>query len=256
MLIIVPPSESKRPPERDGSPVALDALSFPELRHTRRVVAEALIRTSRSLDAFKRLQVPPSRAPEVAANVHLLELPAMPVLDLYTGPVHDGVNAAGLSAAGAARAEQSLVVNSALWGLLRPADRVPPYRLHVCAHLLGVDDLEPAWREVLPSALAAAAGPSGVILDLRSPANRATGSPAGMGDRTVWLRVDHGPPGQRVGEVISKRLRGAAGHELLESGIDPVDPPELAAVLGARWPARLEPPERPGRAWTLTLSID
>jgi len=47
-----------------------------------------------------------------------------------------------------------------------------------------------------------------------------------------------------------------AAHHLLESGVDPGEPPELAAVLGARWPTRLEPPERHGKPWTLTLSID
>jgi cytoplasmic iron level regulating protein YaaA (DUF328/UPF0246 family) len=256
VLIIVPPSESKRAPARSGAPVDLAALSFPELAPTRRRVVEALIRTSGSLDAFRRLQVRPSIAPEVAANTHLLDLPAMPVLDLYTGPLHEGLDASGLSPAASARADDAVVVNSALWGALRPRDRVPPYRLHVCAHLLGLDDLEPAWREVLPSTLAAAAGPDGVIVDLRSPTYQATGMPAGMGDRTVTLRVDLGPPGHRIGDVVAKRVRGQAAHDLLESGTDPVDPPELAAVLGARWPTRLDPPERPGRPWTLTLITD
>jgi cytoplasmic iron level regulating protein YaaA (DUF328/UPF0246 family) len=256
MLIIVPPSESKRRPAPAGTPIDLDALSFPELTPTRRRVADALVRTSGSLDAFRRLQVRPTLAPEVAANTHLFELPVMPVLDLYTGPVHDGLDAAGLSAAAAARAERSLVVNSALWGLLRSSDRVPPYRLHVCAHLVGLDDLEPIWRDVLPDVMAQAAGDEGVVVDLRSTTYQATGLPKGLGDRTAWLRIDHGPRGARIGEVISKRLRGAAAHHLLESGMDPVDPPELASVLADRWPVRLDPPERPGRPWTLTLSME
>ena len=174
MLIIVPPSESKRPPARSGDVVDLDGLSFPELTPTRRAVAEALMRTSAGLDAFRRLYVGPSIAAEVAANTHLFELPVVPVLDLYTGPLHEGLDAAGLSPAGTARADRSLVVNSALWGLLRPTDRVPPYRLHVCAHLLGLEDLEPVWRSALPDVLADAAGGHGVIVDLRSPTYQAT----------------------------------------------------------------------------------
>jgi cytoplasmic iron level regulating protein YaaA (DUF328/UPF0246 family) len=256
VCIIVPPSESKRPPARSGAPVDLEALSFPELTPTRRRVAEALVRTSGSLDAFRRLQVRPSIAPEVAANTHLLDLPAVPVLDLYTGPLHEGLDASRLSPAAATRAEDRLVVNSALWGLLRPRDRVPPYRLHVCAHLLGLDDLEPAWREVLPSVLAGAAGSGGMIVDLRSTTYQATGMPAGLGDRTVILRVDLGPPGHRVGDVIAKRVRGEAARHLLETAADPEEPPELAAALGARWPTRLDPPDRHGRPWTLTLITD
>jgi hypothetical protein len=140
--------------------------------------------------------------------------------------------------------------------LLRPTDRIPPYRLQVCAHLIGLEDLEPVWREVLPQALEDAAGDDGLIVDIRSPVYRATGMPRRLGDRTVWIRVDMGPPGNRIGEVIAKRMRGAAAHELLESGVDPRHPAEVAAMLGTRWQVRLQPPERPGKPWTLTLAAD
>jgi cytoplasmic iron level regulating protein YaaA (DUF328/UPF0246 family) len=257
MLIIVPPSETKRPPAASGAPVDLERLSFPALTATRRRVAEALVRTSGSLDAFQRLQVRQSMAPAVAANTHLFEIPAVPVLDLYTGPVHEGLDAAGLSPAAAARAAERVVVNSALWGLLRPTDRVPSYRLQVCAHLIGAEDLEPIWGEVLPDVLAGAAGSDGLIVDIRSPVYQATGMPPkSLGDRTVWVRVDMGPPGLRIGEVIAKRMRGAAAHALLESGAEPVHPAEVAELLGTRWGVRLEPPVRAGKPWTLSLSSD
>ena len=256
MLLIVPPSETKRAAPASGPPVDLASLSFPELDPTRRRVADALVRTSADLDAFQRLGVRSTLAHEVARNVHLFEVPALPVLDVYTGPLHDGLAAARLSMDAAARARRQLVVTSALWGALRPTDRIPPYRLHLFAHLIGLDRLASVWREVLPNVLADAAGAAGVVVDLRSPHYQSAGLPSGIADRLVTLRVSPGAAGARIGDVVAKRSRGEAAHELLESGADPGDAHALADVLARRWPVRLELPEHPGVGSTLTLTVE
>jgi hypothetical protein len=253
VLIIVPSSEAKAPAQPRGGPVRLDGLSFPGLAATRSTILEALIETSARGDALDRLRVGPTMAEEVARNTRLRDLPAAPALEVYRGVVHAGLDANGLSAAARRRAAGTVVIASSLWGLLRPADRIPPYRLHICSRLVGIDGLEPTWRRVLPAALAEAAGARGVVLDLRSTSYQAAGMPAGLGERTVTLRVVADADGRSPGNVIVKRVRGQAARWLLESGVRPRDPIELARVLGERWRPQLVEPSRSGSPWTLTL---
>jgi len=257
VLILVPPSESKRPPPDDGRPVALDELSFPELTDLRARILDALIETSAAPDAFERLFERPTMAGLVERNTRLTEVPTLPASDVYVGELHDGLDVASLSPAGAERADRRLIITSALWGALRPTDRIPPYRMRVWSRLVGLDRVEPLWRTVLPDLFAGLAGPDGLVLDLRTPAFQALGLPTRLSHRTVTMRVDqYSDSGRRIGDVIAKRIRGEAAHLLLEAEAEPCDADGIADLLGERWPVRLEPPERPGRSWTLSLTPD
>jgi cytoplasmic iron level regulating protein YaaA (DUF328/UPF0246 family) len=257
VLILVPPSESKRPPPSHGSPLALDELSFPELTPLRRRILDALIETSAGRDAFQRLSERPTMASQVARNTRLRELPTRPAAEVYIGPLHVGLALGSLATAAAERAERSVVLTSGLWGALRPSDRIPAYRMRVWSDLVGLGRVEPSWRAHLPALFARLAGSAGVILDLRPPSHQSLGMPADLGHRTVAVRVGRmSSDGRRIGDVIAKRIRGQAARELLESGADPTEPDGLADLLGERWPVSLEPPERSGRPWTLRLSAN
>ena len=257
MLIILPPSETKRPPPDHGRPVAVDELSFPELTRLRIRILDALIQTSAGPDAFERLYERPSMAAQIARNTRLLELAARPAADVYAGPLHAGLDLGSLSDPGKERAAHSVLITSALWGGLRPSDQIPAYRMRVWSNLVGLGRVELLWRTVLPGLFARLAGPGGVVFDLRPPSFQALGMPTGLGDRTVALRVDQASgAGRRIGDVVAKRIRGQAARHLLESSEDPDDPGALAEILAERWPVRLREPERPGKPWTMTLSAD
>ena len=195
MLIILPPSETKLPPPESGSPLDLDRLSFPSLTAMRERVMDALVATSQRPDALRRLFVRPSLAGEVARNEHLRDLPTRSAVDTYAGPLYEGLDAGSWSSHAEKRAARQLVIVSALWGAVRPADRIPPYRLYVCARLVGIDRLEPAWRSLLPPILTDAATRRGPVLDLRSRAYQAVGRPTGLDDQTVTLRIRPSPGG-------------------------------------------------------------
>ena len=257
MLLILPPSDTQRPAPDHGRPVDLEGLSFPELTPTRARILDALVETSARADAFECLLVRPSMAEDVARNTALPDLPTMPALQVYIGPLHQGLDASTFSAAARERAQRSLVVTSALWGARRPSDRIPPYRLDVCARLVGMDRLEPTWRTVLPDVLAEAAGPSGVVIDLRSGSYQAIGLPTGLGDRTISLHVEqHVAGGRRIGDVIAKRVRGKAARHLLEADAEPETVDDVADLLADRWPVQPRPPARRGQPSRLSLTAD
>lgn len=253
MLIILPPSETKLPPPEVGSPLELDRLSFASLTEMRERVMEALVATSLGPDALRRLFVKPRLAGEVERNAYLRDLPTRPAVETYSGPLYQGLDAASWSKAAHGRATRHVVIVSALWGALRPSDRIPAYRLHVCSRLVGMDRLEPGWRSVLTPVLTSAAD-GGPILDLRSPAYQAVGRPTGLDDRTVTLRIRPSPGGPtHIGDVIAKRVRGQAASHLLSSEADPEEPLDVADLLATRWPIEVEPPAGRSRAWTVTL---
>ena len=254
MLIILPPSETKLPPPEDGSPLDLDRLSFPSLTAMRERVMDALSATSQRPDALRRLFVGPSLAGEVARNEHLRDLPTRSAVDTYAGPLYEGLDSGTWSSPAEKRAAGQLVIVSALWGTVRPADRIPPYRLNVCSRLVGIDRLEPAWRGLLPPILTdAARGADRSSICAQGPTRLSVARPAST-DQTVTLRIRPSPGGPaHIGDVIAKRARGEAASHLLSSVADPEDPLDIADVLATRWSLEVDPPAGRNRTWTITL---
>jgi uncharacterized protein len=257
VLIILPPSETKLSAPEEGLPLDLEKLSFPSLTRMREQVMDALVTTSQRPDALRRLMVRPSLAGEVSRNELVRDLPTRPAVETYAGPLYEGLDPGSWTSDAVARAGRQLVIASALWGMLRPADRIPTYRLHVCARLVGMDRLEPAWRRLLPPLLADASGRRGPVFDLRSRAYQAVGRPTDLDAQTVTLRIRPAPGGPaHVGDVIAKRVRGEAASHILSSTVEPDDPLDIADLLASRWELEVDPPAGRSRAWTITLRAE
>lgn len=217
MLVLLPPSEGKASGS-DGPPLDLAGLSFPELTRTRTTVVRALVRAAkrqrRALQAA--LQLSDGQREELDKDRDLLVAPTLPALELYTGVVYDHLAYATLPAPARRRADHSLVVASALFGLLRPTDRVPSYRLSGATSLPGLGGLAPVWRPVLEPVLAR----PGLVVDLRSGAYANLARVPGA----VQVRVLRDTGGQRT--VVShdnKWTKGRLARELCLHGATSVD---------------------------------
>jgi uncharacterized protein len=257
VLVLLPPSESKAVPPRRGTAVDHHRLSFPELTDLRKRVLEALIETSARPDALTLLSVGASLTDEVARNLTLPSAPARPAHTVYTGVLYDALGWSTLSAGARRRGANRVLITSALWGALRPNDRVPSYRLSMDADLPGLGPLARLWREELPDVLAQAAGRRGVIVDCRSGPYAAAAPVTGaLAERTVAVRVLREQAGRRsVVSHLAKHTRGEVTRHLLERDDDPRTPAALAEAVATRWPVELSPPPRSGAPWTLDVVL-
>ncbi|MFP5335772.1 MAG: YaaA family protein [Actinomycetes bacterium] len=236
MLVLLPPSEGKTP-RRRGRPVGLDALSFPALTAARTEVLTALEKASASPDALELLGVGPSLTAEVERNTRLLTTPAVPVAELYSGVLYDALDPATLPTGARRRAASRLVVVSALWGALRPGDRVPPYRLSMDVDLPGVGPLSAFWRAHLPPVLDELTA-GRLVVDCRSSTYAAAWRPAGG---AVAVRVLRERDGRRsVVSHMAKHTRGLVVRHLLQrEGRDPRTPEALARAVGEAFTCEL-----------------
>lgn len=257
VLILVPPSERKAAPI-EGPALRMDDLSFDTLRPTRSAVLDALTDLC-SGDADKAAEVlglPAGRTGEVARDRVLRSAPTLPAGRLYTGVLYEALDLPGMTGPAARRAADAVLICSALWGLLRIGDRIPPYRLAMSVRLPGVGALAAAWRPALARLLPELAD-GRLIVDLRSSGYAAAWRPPpDIARRTVAVRVlrETIVAGERRRTVVShmaKATRGALAGALLRSPLDPATPAELADALttlgyrveltaGSRSPARLD----------------
>lgn len=218
MLILLPPSETKRDGGAEGSTLELSTLSFPALLPARRAVGADLRKLSTNLKTMaSALKLGEGQKHELLRNRAVRTSPTMPAIDRYTGVLYDALDTASLSAAAREFAFRNVAVHSALFGLVAAGDRIPAYRLSHDSRLPSLS-LKKAWREPIARELAEH---DGLVLDLRSEAYVTLG-PAPAGDNSYFLRVvAEGEDGKkRALNHLNKRGKGEFVRALVQSGID------------------------------------
>ncbi|MGH3433856.1 MAG: YaaA family protein [Thermocrispum sp.] len=219
MLILLPPSETKST-GGDGGPLQLESLSWPELTPARGKLIDAVVALAADVPASRAaLGLSANQDAEVARNAGLWSSRTAPALSRYTGVLYDALGAGGFSRFERARAERRLAVASAVFGLLRPADRIPAYRLSGGSTVPGIGSLRRLWRPALQPVLAALPHP---LLDLRS-GDYAALAPA---PQAVTVRVV-GPDGKTVSH-FNKAYKGKLAAVL---ACAPREPSTLRGVV-------------------------
>ena len=126
----------------------LEALAFAgELTESRRKLLAALAALAELplARAVSMLAVSAGQAAEVAVDAELSSAPAGPAAEVYTGVLYDRLQLPELPK----RSQGRVLIASALWGMVKPTDRIPYYRLSAKARLEGVGGLlvplSPSW---------------------------------------------------------------------------------------------------------------
>ena len=150
MLFLLPPSETKRP---GGGSLTIDqvALTFGGLNKARETVIEA------------------------AGAQNLLTAPTLRALDRYTGTLFGALHGRGLKGTPTennsltsdevARAKSTVMIQSAMFGLIPATDLIPEYKINATKNLNGLS-LKRLWSEAHEAIWPRLAG--GLIVDLRS----------------------------------------------------------------------------------------
>ena len=245
MLVLLPPSEGKAEPRR-GRPVTFDGpLAGPRLQ-----VVDALESLCRGPEdvAGTTLGLGPTQVGDVRRNARLRELPAAAAEKVYAGVLYDALGLSSLDASAHRRALSRLAIVSSVYGVVRPGERIAPYRLAGGVSLPGLGGVAAHWRAHLDPFIRGLAG-RGLVVDLRSSTYAAFWRPeADLASRVVTVRVLHEVNGKRqVVSHFNKATKGRLVRALLEDGRDARTVTAFAALLtDLGWKVEAGPQTRSG----------
>lgn len=204
MLFLLPPSETKRP---GGGSLTIDqvALTFGGLNKAREAVIEA------------------------AGAQELLSAPTMRALDRYTGTLYGALHGRGLKGTPTehnaltsdevARAKSTVLIQSAMFGLIPATDLIPEYKINATKKLNGLN-LKQLWSQAHEAIWPRLTG--GLIIDLRSKTYADLAPiPQGLASYTVSVFVEREDGSREQLNHFNKKAKG----QLVRSALMAKTPP-------------------------------
>ena len=168
MIVLLPPSEGKTAPASGGK-FHLELLANAPLNTAQMKALDSLTRmcTNTPHKALKVLGLSVNQRNEVAANADLNDAPADHALRIYTGVLFAALDYPSLTQQEQQRANDRLLVASSLFGVVRPDDLIPAYRLPGGTTLPRIGRVDSFWRRqlerVLPNVI-----DDQLVIDMRS----------------------------------------------------------------------------------------
>jgi cytoplasmic iron level regulating protein YaaA (DUF328/UPF0246 family) len=233
--ILLPSAEGKEP---GGNPLAPDMFDyrssntfnyFSDLNPERRALIDALRAQvdEADEDALEALFGVKGGALEEAVQVtrDVYRSPLMAAVDRYSpGVMYAAMDFAGLPTGSQRRLLENGVIFSGLFGLLRPDDLVPNYRLKMDAKVEGMGKVSAYWREPLSAQLNRLLTGQ-AVWNLLSGTHEAAWNDAGTYARMIrvkFYKEDEGGERKAVSHGV-KELRGALVAYIVNETADSVD---------------------------------
>ena len=220
MLFLLPPSETKR---AGGLNLSLQQVgtTFGGLNPARTLVREALLTLCANQEtASKVLKLSPKQLQEIEGNLQLQKSPLMPAWQRYNGTLYDALVGDGFSAAQLHNLKESVLIQSALFGLISAADMIPAYRLSGTTVL---PDLN--LRDIWIKAHEFAVWPrltQAPIIDLRSKAYVALAPiPVGISSYYVDVLVQAADGSRKPMNHFNKKSKGLFVRAMLSASKQP-----------------------------------
>jgi len=219
-LIMLPPSEGKSS-GGEGAPIDLTSLSFGQLNPTRKLMMKALVQLSGKPQVVQKMLGVKGTALEKARadNTEISNSPTVLAIERYTGVMYDSIDHVSLDQSAKRVFAENTIIMSGLFGVLRPFDMIPSYKLKMSAKLRRNKACSAIWKPLITKALIEIAA-GRVVWDLLPNEHSSAWNPAKLAVRNRFTVkfIEMNAAGQlRTVNHWSKVLKGALIRHLVSN---------------------------------------